>query len=586
MALVVNNNFRSRLKSAITDSDVTIYIEDSDYKSALSGHSDGDYFYAKLRGPESYEYIKVNITGSSVDAGLQVERGQAGSSAAAWKRGTLCFQSLEATTFGLFPQKAGYSSGAYNPNGTLTADYKGQLFWDSANSCWWKSISASTEWRLVAGEILVATPAFSPEAGSYDPGQAVTITCATGGATIYYTTDGSTPTENSTQYTAPVAMPTGAATTLKAIAVHSDRWLTDSAVQSGVYTISGLTFTNCADWVLKETIFNDGWKYNYVREVLYLSDGVALACAIHTVNRGSAIYRTADSGENWSKVKEFASDNVNSMCRVSSTIAAIQTVKSTNVGEIHRSTDSGENWSKVHDYTLNQAYNSDLGITNSYMAADGSGVAITQSYHVPSGTEPYLYRSSDSGANWSSVGSLDTMGPSYYRDVTWVNGTTYCAGCISGEIWLSGNSGTSWAKVKDTAHVDEQIYSIASDGAGVVVAGSGRFGVVPKIYISTDYGQNWSTAQSLTGYTSYYVTSIDYMTTGVFIATANYLSGYSGEETITLYSDDYGESWTAFCAMSSIPETSPRGTIAKMSSTKAVVGIFNSAKLYVGDFSS
>ena len=39
----------------------------------------------------------------------------------------------------------------------------------------------------------VATPAFSLAAGTYIGAQSVTISCATSGATIYYTTDGSTP---------------------------------------------------------------------------------------------------------------------------------------------------------------------------------------------------------------------------------------------------------------------------------------------------------------------------------------------------------------------------------------------------------
>ena len=43
--------------------------------------------------------------------------------------------------------------------------------------------------------ISVPRPRFSPAAGAYGPAQNVTISTATGGATIRYTTDGSTPTE-------------------------------------------------------------------------------------------------------------------------------------------------------------------------------------------------------------------------------------------------------------------------------------------------------------------------------------------------------------------------------------------------------
>ena len=63
----------------------------------------------------------------------------------------------------------------------------------------------------------VETPAFSPAAGTYTSGQSVAITCATTGAIIHYTTDGSTPTASSSVYSSPIAV--NADTTIKAIAV-------------------------------------------------------------------------------------------------------------------------------------------------------------------------------------------------------------------------------------------------------------------------------------------------------------------------------------------------------------------------------
>ena len=63
----------------------------------------------------------------------------------------------------------------------------------------------------------IAQPTFSPKAGRYDDAQTVTITCSTEGVTIYYTTDGSTPTTFSTIYTSPITV--SQTTTIKAIAV-------------------------------------------------------------------------------------------------------------------------------------------------------------------------------------------------------------------------------------------------------------------------------------------------------------------------------------------------------------------------------
>ena len=63
----------------------------------------------------------------------------------------------------------------------------------------------------------VAAPTFSPEGGTYSEAQTVTISCATEGASIYYTLDGSDPDENSTQYSEPLNI--GTTTTVKAIAI-------------------------------------------------------------------------------------------------------------------------------------------------------------------------------------------------------------------------------------------------------------------------------------------------------------------------------------------------------------------------------
>jgi hypothetical protein len=77
-----------------------------------------------------------------------------------------------------------------------------------------------------------ASPTFSPAAGTYSGSRNVTIS-STSGATIYYTTDGSTPTSASALYSSPIALPIGS-TTLEAIAyLHGS----SSNVTSAMYTI-------------------------------------------------------------------------------------------------------------------------------------------------------------------------------------------------------------------------------------------------------------------------------------------------------------------------------------------------------------
>jgi hypothetical protein len=82
--------------------------------------------------------------------------------------------------------------------------------------------------------LTAATPAISPAPGTYNAAQMVTIADATPGATIYYTTNGSSPTIGSTQYTGAITV--SATETLKAIAVAPG--YSASAVATAAYTIT------------------------------------------------------------------------------------------------------------------------------------------------------------------------------------------------------------------------------------------------------------------------------------------------------------------------------------------------------------
>ena len=94
--------------------------------------------------------------------------------------------------------------------------------------------SARTTAAYTINTAAVATPTFSVPAGTYTSAQTVSITDATAGATIYYTTNGATPTTSSTVYSGPITVNT--TETLKAIASTSS--LGNSTVASAAYTIN------------------------------------------------------------------------------------------------------------------------------------------------------------------------------------------------------------------------------------------------------------------------------------------------------------------------------------------------------------
>jgi hypothetical protein len=79
-----------------------------------------------------------------------------------------------------------------------------------------------------------AMPTFSPSPNSYSSALTITISSATSGASIFYTTEGTSPSNASTLYVGPITV--SATTTLKAI--EQAFGYADGTVATGIYTIA------------------------------------------------------------------------------------------------------------------------------------------------------------------------------------------------------------------------------------------------------------------------------------------------------------------------------------------------------------
>ena len=97
--------------------------------------------------------------------------------------------------------------------------------------------------------VTTAVPTFSPVAGPYATPQTVTITSSTANSTIYYTTDGSTPTTSSASIPSGGTISVSVTETVKAIALSNGLFDVQSTVASASYTIGSVatsTFTPIA----------------------------------------------------------------------------------------------------------------------------------------------------------------------------------------------------------------------------------------------------------------------------------------------------------------------------------------------------
>jgi hypothetical protein len=135
-----------------------------------------------------------------------------------------------------------------------------------------------------------ASPMFSLPVGTYTPPQTVTISDATAGATIYYTTDGTTPTTSSSVYSGPLTV--SSTETLQALAVAPG--LGNSAIASATYTINlqpGFTVTATAVTVNPGATIANGSSVT-VTPVGGFTGNVVLTAAVTSSPAGAAYIPT------------------------------------------------------------------------------------------------------------------------------------------------------------------------------------------------------------------------------------------------------------------------------------------------------
>ena len=146
-------------------------------------------------------------------------------------------------------------------------------------------------------ETEVADPVFSPTAGTYAEAQTVTMSCTTEGAAIHYTTDGTEPDGNSTQYTEPISVST--TTTFKAKAIKGDD---ASAVITATYHICSAEnpYTVAQALAFHEYPTSTIWVH-----------GIVSTAPTAAPNNGQLTYYISDNGEATNQLQIYKGKGLN-----------------------------------------------------------------------------------------------------------------------------------------------------------------------------------------------------------------------------------------------------------------------------------
>ncbi|PJI09778.1 MULTISPECIES: chitobiase/beta-hexosaminidase C-terminal domain-containing protein [Clostridium] len=290
---------------------------------------------------------------------------------------------------------------------------------------------------------LTVTP--SVKGGTYASAQNVSLTASRPGSTIYYTLDGTEPTENSTKYTAPITIDSN--TTIKAIAVDAQGNKSD--VDTENYTIN-IPLTASADLA-------EGTYYG------------AKTVTLTASKQNAVIYYTTDGTTPTSSSTKYTAPIILNPAKDSQTLKfiAVDAANPNNVSDVY---------TKV--YNIRRA---DEGVTVHFKNPSGWGA-------------PYVYyydASGNKGANWPGI-KMTSEGNGWYSytiqgwttaKVLFTDGTNQTPGKnqpgldVTGEewyengIWYASNPDglTAAASVKGGNYTSAQMVSLTATSSDATI---------------------------------------------------------------------------------------------------------------------
>ena len=242
-------------------------------------------------------------------------------------------------------------------------------------------------------------------------------------------------------------------------------------------------------------------------------------------NNGGGVYKTTDGGANWRKVYKIL--NIEGPMTIDTktpNIVYAGYIRSTDSGEnwshmgnswiipsvyelvinphnpailyiaalegLYKSNDSGKTWTAISDKKLGICRAFAIDASNPEVLYAYFGKAIRNTYGNVAGTTGEIYKSVDSGANWTSI--MPTT------DITKLivdpsNTAIIYAGTIQQGIYRSVDGGKQWENIKQGLPAQRQVSVLVIDPVNpkMIYAGTDV-----GVFISTDRGDNWRSAST------------------------------------------------------------------------------------------